>query len=149
LDLRVAALKLRVLAGLAPAVLVAWVAASADASAQALPTLAGSAAVRVAEPAAAMPAAPAAATVPSAADGRRVYMSFCVRCHGIELVSSSSAYFDLRTFPKADKERFVRAVAKGLRAMPAWEGTLKPEQIDAIWAYVGSVNGWSSAEAGK
>jgi cytochrome c55X len=149
LDLRIAALKRRGLAGLAPVALATWVAASADASAQALPTPAGSAAVRVAEPAAATATAPAAAIAPSAAEGRRAYMSFCVRCHGIELVSSSSAYFDLRTFPKGDKERFVRAVAKGLRAMPAWEGTLKPEQIDAIWAYVGSVNGWGSAEAAK
>jgi len=121
---------------------VAWVAASADASAQSLPTPAGSAAARVAEPV-------AATTGASAADGRRAYMSFCVRCHGIELVSSSSAYFDLRTFPKADKERFVRSVAKGIRAMPAWEGTLKPEQIDAIWAYVGSVNGWGAGESPK
>jgi mono/diheme cytochrome c family protein len=87
--------------------------------------------------------------VPGVADGRRIYTSFCVRCHGINLVTSSSAHFDLRTFPKDDKERFVRSVSKGLRAMPAWEGTIKPEQIDAIWAYVGSVNGWGAGESPK
>lgn len=95
--------------------------------------------------AAAPPAAVAAATpAPTVADGRRVYVGSCTRCHGINLVSSSSAYFDLRTFPANDKERFMRSVAKGLRAMPAWEGTLTPEQMEALWLYIGSVNGWPS-----
>jgi mono/diheme cytochrome c family protein len=75
--------------------------------------------------------------------GRRLYVNACQRCHGIGLVSQGIG-LDLRTFPKDDKERFVRSVSNGLRAMPAWGGTLKPEQIDLIWAYVGSVNGWSA-----
>jgi cytochrome c55X len=83
-----------------------------------------------------------ATPAPTAEAGRKVYTSFCTRCHGINLVVTGSAYFDLRTFPAADKERFVRSVSKGLRAMPAWEGTVKPEQIEALWLYVGSVNGW-------
>ena len=29
--------------------------------------------------------------------------------------------------------------------MPAWGGTLRPEQMDLIWAYIGSVNGWTMA----
>jgi mono/diheme cytochrome c family protein len=77
--------------------------------------------------------------------GRRAYTSFCARCHGINLVVTSSAYFDLRTFPGDDKPRFVRSVVEGKRAMPAWGGIVKPEQIEAIWAYVGSVNGWPAA----
>jgi cytochrome c55X len=85
-------------------------------------------------------AAPAAA--PSVEAGRRVYVSSCTRCHGINLVVSSSAFYDLRTFPPGEKERFVRSVSKGLRAMPAWEGTLSPEQIESLWLYIGSVNGW-------
>jgi cytochrome c55X len=36
-----------------------------------------------------------------------------------------------------------------VRAMPAWEGTVKPEEIEAIWAYVGAVNGWASTGAPK
>lgn len=71
-----------------------------------------------------------------------MYTSFCVRCHGINLVNTSSAFFDLRTFPPNDKERFLRSVTNGLRAMPAWGGTLKPEQMEAVWLYIGSVNGW-------
>jgi len=67
--------------------------------------------------------------------GRRTYTSSCARCHGIGLVNTGYG-FDLRTFPKDDKDRFVRSVTKGLRAMPAWEGILKSEQIDAVWAYI-------------
>ena len=83
--------------------------------------------------------------------GRKTYTSFCARCHGVNLVMVTGT-FDLRRFPQDEKERFVRSVSKGVRAMPAWEGNVKPEEIDAIWAYVGSVNGWgtrASAEATK
>ncbi|MGJ7511259.1 c-type cytochrome [Variovorax sp. GT1P44] len=74
--------------------------------------------------------------------GRKAYTSYCVRCHGINLAVSSSAFFDLRTFPKDDKARFVESVTQGKRAMPAWGGVLKPGELEAIWVYVGSVNGW-------
>lgn len=77
--------------------------------------------------------------------GRRIYTSYCARCHGINLVVTSSAFFDLRTFPRDDKGRFVRSVREGKRAMPAWGDQLKPEDIDAVWTYVGSVNGWGEA----
>lgn len=91
----------------------------------------------------------AAASVPptpraevSVEAGRRAYTSSCTRCHGIGLVSTSSAYYDLRTFPKDEKQRFIDSVANGKRQMPAWNGILKPEAIESIWLYVGSVNGW-------
>lgn len=87
-------------------------------------------------------AAGAAESTVAVEEGRKAYTTYCARCHGINLAVGSSAFFDLRTFPKDDKERFVRSVTKGLRAMPAWEGVIKPEQIDAIWAYIGAVNGW-------
>jgi cytochrome c55X len=81
--------------------------------------------------------------------GRKVYTSYCARCHGINLVTSSGAYFDLRTFPRDDKERFLRSLKEGKRAMPAWEGIVKPQEMDAIWAYIGSVNGWSEVAPAK
>lgn len=74
--------------------------------------------------------------------GRRAYTMTCARCHGINLVSSSSAFFDLRTFPKDEKDRFIASVTNGKRQMPAWGGIVKPETIQSLWLYVGSVNGW-------
>lgn len=75
--------------------------------------------------------------------GRRLYVSYCTRCHGVNLVSPGGAFFDLRTFPRDDKERFLRSVKEGKRAMPAWAGIVKPHEMEALWAYIGSVNGWT------
>ena len=86
--------------------------------------------------------APMAGT-PEVEAGRKLYVSACQRCHGINLVTNGIG-FDLRTFPRNDKDRFVRSVTEGVRAMPAWGTTLKPEQLDLIWAYVGAVNGWQA-----
>ena len=92
---------------------------------------------------AALPAARAADEPPSAAEaGRKIYVSSCTRCHGINLATNGIGFVG-RTFPQGDKERFVRSVMNGKGAMPAWAGTLKPEQIDLLWAYIGSVNGWN------
>ncbi len=89
--------------------------------------------------------AAAQAASPEAVEaGRKIYVSSCTRCHGINLVTNGIG-FDLRTFPQNDKERFVRSVTQGKGAMPAWGGTLKPEQIDLLWTYVGAVNGWKPA----
>jgi mono/diheme cytochrome c family protein len=83
------------------------------------------------------------ATVPATPEaGRKAYTSYCVRCHGINLAVGSSAFYDLRTFPKDDKARFVESVTQGKRAMPAWGTTLKPGELEALWVYIGSVNGW-------
>jgi mono/diheme cytochrome c family protein len=84
-------------------------------------------------------AAPAA---PSVEAGRRAYTSTCARCHGIGLLVTSSAYYDLRGFPKDEKLRFIDSVANGKRQMPAWRDVLKPATIESIWLYIGSVNGW-------
>lgn len=96
--------------------------------------------VAPAEPSAS--AASASVPPPSAEAGRRAYTSTCARCHGINLAVSSSAYFDLRTFPKEEKARFLDSVTNGKRQMPAWGGLVKPETMESIWRYIGSVNGW-------
>lgn len=89
-------------------------------------------------------AALAQATPPDPAEaGRRLYVMSCQRCHGIDLATNGIG-FDLRAFPAHDKERFVRSVTEGKNAMPAWGGTLRPEQIELLWAYVGAVNGWTA-----
>jgi cytochrome c55X len=83
------------------------------------------------------PAAQAAGDA-SIAQGKNLYRSYCTRCHGLNMVSVGSAFFDLRTFPHDDKPRFVNSVSNGKRAMPAWGGTLSPAEIDLLWAYVSS-----------
>ena len=91
--------------------------------------------------------APAASpATPEVEAGRKLYISSCQRCHGIDLVTNGIG-FDLRKFPQSEKERFVRSVTDGVRAMPAWGTTLKPEQLDLLWAYVGAVNGWKATPA--
>lgn len=99
--------------------------------------------------AAALPASAQEAAPPPAEAGRKIYVYSCQRCHGLNLATNGIG-FDLRTFPEHDKARFVRSVTHGKNAMPAWGGTLKPEQMDLLWAYIGSVNGWTaSASAPK
>lgn len=82
------------------------------------------------------------AGIPAVDAGRTAYTTYCTRCHGVNLQVGSSAFFDLRTFPSDDKERFLRSVLKGKRVMPAWEGIVKPSDIESIWLYIGSVNNW-------
>jgi mono/diheme cytochrome c family protein len=83
----------------------------------------------------------------SVESGRRAYTSFCARCHGLNLVRTGGAAFDLRRFPADAKDRFLRSVNQGLREMPAWAGVARPAQIESIWLYIGSVNGWPAAPA--
>ena len=44
--------------------------------------------------------------------------------------------FDLRKFPHDQRERFVNAVTRGKNQMPAWGDLLRPEEVEALWAYV-------------
>ena len=75
-------------------------------------------------------------------DGRRRYTGLCVRCHGLNLATNGIG-FDLRTFPRDGKERFSLSVRRGLRAMPSFESIITENDVDALWAYIGMVNGWS------
>ena len=82
--------------------------------------------------------AAAAQPVPAqAADkGRQLYNSYCARCHGLNMVTPGSSFFDLRTLGNDEQDRFERSVNQGLRAMPAWGSILKPDDVQALWAYV-------------
>jgi mono/diheme cytochrome c family protein len=67
--------------------------------------------------------------------GAAIYEQNCSPCHGNRMLDPDAA-FNLRTFPPDQKPRFVNSVTKGLNAMPPWGDLLKPDDIDALWAYV-------------
>jgi mono/diheme cytochrome c family protein len=67
--------------------------------------------------------------------GAEVYAQNCSPCHGPRLYGEESA-FDLRTFPRNERERFINSVTRGKNQMPPWGGLIKPEEIEALWAYV-------------
>lgn len=67
--------------------------------------------------------------------GSTIYAQNCSACHGPRMLDPQGA-FDLRIFPKDDKNRFVTSVAKGKNQMPPWGGLLSAADIDALWAYV-------------
>ena len=69
------------------------------------------------------------------ARGPDIYERYCSPCHGPRLIGDESA-FDLRKFPRDQRERFVNSVTRGKNAMPPWGDLLNPEDIDALWAYV-------------
>lgn len=111
----------------------------AGAVAQAAPAAAGGTAAPPAATAAAAGGADRAAAIEL---GRRTYVGMCARCHGINLVTQGIG-FDLRRFPADGQERFRTSVLQGVRAMPAFGSSLSPVQVDGLWAYIGSVNGWT------
>ena len=67
--------------------------------------------------------------------GAALYASHCESCHGVRMIGPPWAT-DLKIFPRDKPARFVDAVTYGVRAMPPWGDLLKPEEIEALWAYV-------------
>ena len=75
------------------------------------------------------------------AKGREQYQRVCVHCHGFNMVNAGTTVFDLRKFPVDQPDRFRQSVMQGKGAMPSWKDALTPEQIEWLWAYVGSRGG--------
>ena len=67
--------------------------------------------------------------------GADLYARNCSPCHGVQMKNPEGA-FDLMTFPQDRGDRFRNSDSKGKNSMPPWESLLKPEDIDALWAYV-------------
>ena len=67
--------------------------------------------------------------------GADLYATHCATCHGSRLTKPPWAA-DLSKFPREDRARFVDTVAYGIRGMPPWDDVLKPDDIEALWAYV-------------
>ena len=66
--------------------------------------------------------------------GSAIYSQNCSPCHGPRMLDPQGA-FDLRTFPRDEKNRFLTSVSKGKNQMPPWGGLLSPADIEALWAY--------------
>jgi mono/diheme cytochrome c family protein len=69
------------------------------------------------------------------AAGGEIYAVNCAPCHGARMLDPGSA-FNLRKFPPDQRERFVTAVTRGKSQMPPWGDFFKPDQLEALWAYV-------------
>jgi len=67
--------------------------------------------------------------------GAEIYQRNCSPCHGPRMQDPEGA-FDLRTFPADQRERFVNSIVRGKNQMPPWGDLIKPDEIDALWAYV-------------
>ena len=75
------------------------------------------------------------------AQGNAQFHRTCAPCHGRNMVNSGTTSFDLRKFPLDQRDRFITSVSDGRGNMPSFKGGLTPEQIDMLWAYVGSRGG--------
>ena len=71
------------------------------------------------------------------AKGAALFAENCQTCHGARMRNPQWG-IDLRQFPQDANTRFVNSVTYGKRQMPSWEDVLKPEDIEALWAYVSS-----------
>jgi mono/diheme cytochrome c family protein len=69
------------------------------------------------------------------AAGAELYATNCSPCHGTRMLDPEGA-FNLRKFPPDQHDRFVNSVIRGKNQMPPWGDFFKPEQIEALWAYV-------------
>ena len=67
--------------------------------------------------------------------GAKIFARNCSPCHGPRMLDPESA-FDLRKFPRDAHDRFIASVTRGRNQMPPWGDLLKPEEIEALWAYV-------------
>ena len=67
--------------------------------------------------------------------GAELYAVNCSPCHGARMQEPGAA-FNLRKFPPDQRERFVNSVTRGKNQMPPWGDFFKPEQLEALWAYV-------------
>jgi mono/diheme cytochrome c family protein len=69
--------------------------------------------------------------------GDTLYHNRCAGCHGEQLKAFAGGQaFDLRRLRPDEHDRFVESVISGKDNMPSWYGILKPDEIEAIWAYI-------------
>ena len=80
--------------------------------------------------------APAFASDAKLNKAKRTYKQFCAHCHGLNMVNPGTSSYDLRKWPKDQKDRFFTVVKKGKGNMPAWGDILTPDELEHLWYYV-------------
>ncbi|HKG00655.1 MAG TPA: cytochrome c [Xanthobacteraceae bacterium] len=80
-------------------------------------------------------ARPESVTAEQVQAGADIYERNCSPCHGPRMLDPQSA-FNLRNFPPDQHDRFVTSVTRGKNQMPPWGDMLKPDDVEALWAYV-------------
>ncbi len=73
-------------------------------------------------------------TTGGSAEGAALFASNCAVCHGAEGQGGNGP--DIRPLADADKDRIVKQVTNGGNAMPPFGGQLDAAEIDAVAAYV-------------
>jgi len=76
------------------------------------------------------------ATAGSIEEGKGIYNTYCLICHGPKMMNTGARAYDLRKFPLDQHQRFVISVREGKKKMPAWGDVLDDQQIEHLWAYV-------------
>jgi mono/diheme cytochrome c family protein len=71
------------------------------------------------------------------AAGEQVYEEHCASCHG-EKLRSTGAIPDLKKQRADGRERFDQMVMNGRGQMPAWQGIVGRDELEALWAYIRS-----------
>ncbi len=80
--------------------------------------------------------------VPSgAADGKTIFTQNCGGCHTLAAAGTSGNVGPNLDSLKADQATVEKQVENGGGGMPPFKGTLSPEEIQAVSAYVSSVDG--------
>lgn len=80
--------------------------------------------------------APDGFTTEQIAKGAKLYAANCAVCHGPDMVEPGGGFFDLRTFPPAQRSRFMNSVSNGKNSMPPWKSVLSQDDIGNLFAYV-------------
>lgn len=69
--------------------------------------------------------------------GKQSYAVHCSHCHGMNMISAGTVTYDLRQFPRDQRERFFESVTNGKNnRMPPWGDVLSQDEIDDIWTYI-------------
>jgi cytochrome c55X len=69
--------------------------------------------------------------------GKQLYAAHCSHCHGFNMVTAGNVTYDLREFPRGQRERFFDSVTNGRNnRMPPWGDSISQEEIADIWAYI-------------